>query len=307
MPQSYGDPRMAGPRSPAARAARVRVVALPTKAQVLNLWTALVLMTALLLSALPLRAADRDKVAAFASVTGYDVVIKSLQRSAAASAAMAGNDTARFAQQYAVLAREVFDPELLHNRALDLLSQLLSDELLHAGADFYATELGQRLVEVENHAHETDYASRQAEGARLVADLSRSNPARIEALGAMNDTVGNDDLTIAGLVEMQTRFILAAQMAGSQKLDLSEPELRQQLQQLAKSGLPEMRRSGVVSAAWTYRDISDSDLMDYLAALQTPEMTELYLVLNKVQFQVMVEFYEKLGARLGEIVPETDL
>ena len=76
---------------------------------------------------------------------------------------------------------------------------------------------------------------------------------------------------------------------------------------MAKAGLPEMRRSGLVSAAWTYRDISDADVDAYLAALQSPEMTELYLVLNKVQFQVMVEFYEKLGARLAEIAPQTDL
>ena len=142
---------------------------------------AAILGLGLILIAGPAAAADRGKVQAFVAVTGYDVVIESLQQGAMAGPGMVGDAPDSFGRDYARLAEEVFEPEAMKERALDILAAVMPDELIDAGAAFYASDLGQRLVAVAglaDHLGPFDVGEEGAqpiEGQRFIVDQQHAH------------------------------------------------------------------------------------------------------------------------------------
>lgn len=265
------------------------------------------LAAVLALTAAMAAAADRGKLAAFLSVTGYDVVIESLQQGAMAGPGLVGDAPDTFGRQYAALAEEVFDPADMQARALDILAAVMPDELVDAGADFYASDLGQRLVAAENSGHLTPSAEKFAQGTSLVEAMIAASDPRIDLFKGLADAVGSDDVSQRAVVEIQVRFLLAASAAGAMPQGPDEAELRAILTAQARAQAPQTEFFGLVSNAYTYRDISTPDLEAYLEALREPQMQQVYEILNATQFQVMIERYEALGARLSELAPQQDL
>ncbi len=70
------------------------------------------------------------------------------------------------------MAEQVFATDLMKTMALDMLSETLSpDEMLDHAAGFYASDLGKRLVEVENASHMVeDDDVKRVEGEALIAE-----------------------------------------------------------------------------------------------------------------------------------------
>jgi hypothetical protein len=100
---------------------------------------------------------------------------------------------------------------------------------------------------------------------------------------------------------------MAAAAAGALPQGPDEAELRAILTAQIEESADETAYYSLVSNAWTYREISTPDLEAYLAALRSPAMQQVYEILNATQFQVMIERYEMLGARLSELSPQQDL
>jgi hypothetical protein len=251
--------------------------------------------------------ADPAKLKAFVEVTGYNVIISSLQQGAMAGPGMVGNVEDAFGKQYEALAKEVFDPEVMNARALEMLGATLTEELVDYGADFYASELGQRLVVVENQSHMADDQERMAEGGRLMQELTAEDPERLQVLNDLATSVGSTDISITALVEMQVRFTLAAMAAGAIPNSLSEQELRLRSTEAMEALRPQIEVMGVVGNTYTYRALPTDDLAEYVRVLKTPEMQQIYEALNAIQYQIMIEKYQELGARMGELQPETEL
>ena len=57
----------------------------------------------------------------------------------------------------------------MHETAVSILEQTLNDEALNHAVEFYASDLGQRLVEVENASHMNEDDDGQTNG--RAADL----------------------------------------------------------------------------------------------------------------------------------------
>jgi len=265
-------------------------------------------IAALVLTALPAVAeVSQAKLQAFVEVTGYNVIIDSLQQGAMAGPGMTGNAAADFGKQYTALAEEVFDPKAMNQRALEMLGVALTDDLVNYGAAFYASDLGQRLVAVENESHMADDQERMAEGGRLVDEMSNTDMKRLQLMQDLATAVGSTDVSIRALVEMQVRFTMAAAAAGSLALGMSEDELRARSTDAMDGLRDQIATMGVIGNAYTYRALSNEDVAEYVRELKTPEMQQIYDVLNAVQYEIMIEKYEELGSRMGELKPETDL
>jgi hypothetical protein len=263
----------------------------------------------LALSSIPAFAgpADPAKLKAFVEVTGYDVIIESLQQGAMAGPGMVGNVEDAFGKQYEALAKEVFDPAVMNARAIEMLSATLTEELVDYGAEFYASELGQRLVVVENQSHMADDLERMAEGGRLMQELNEDDPERLQIMTELATSVGSSDISITALIEMQVRFTLAAMATGAIPNTMSEAELRLRSTEAMEALRPQIEVMGIIGNVYTYRALPSDDLAEYVRVLKTPEMQQIYEALNAIQYQIMIEKYEELGARMGELAPETEL
>ncbi len=266
--------------------------------------TALTCMFALVSLA---QAADRDNVAAFLKVTGFDVAIDSIALSATSAPDLLGMKQGDFGAQWTSVAEDVFDTSLMQNRAIDILEATLDDDLLAHAAAFYASDLGQRLVDVENDSHMADDEEKDLVGNAMLADMEENNDPRIDLFRRMSDAIDPSDIGPQAMTEIQVRFILAASYAGVIDLRTDEEGLRALLKENSDEMAEAIETSSLANAAYTYRDFSLEELIDYTEALEHPDMMIVYELMNAVHFEVMSNRFEVLALRMGDIQPVQDL
>lgn len=258
-----------------------------------------------LIGLLPVRAADRDRLEAFLEVTGFGVALDSIALAAADAPVMLGLTASDFGHDWARVAGEVFDTARMRDTGIDILSQTLSDEMLSHAADFYTSDLGQRLVEVENASHMIeDDAAKRAEGEALLAE---ADEARITVLQDMNAAVDGAGAGVRALQEIQLRFLLAASYAGVLDTQIDEGTLRAMLAEREDDLRAALRASALANAAYTYQDLGTDDLRAYVEALEDPLMARVYELMNAVQYEIMAGRFEVLAARMADMHPGQEL
>lgn len=253
-------------------------------------------------------AADKSRLQAFLNVTGFDVALESIQLSASSAPQMLGIDPGAFGSEWTRLSESVFDTDVMRDMALNILSETLTDDLLNHGAEFYASDLGQRLVAEENASHMMEGDEiKQVEGTALIAEMVKTGAPRLETLKRMNRAIDASGSGVRALQEIQLRFLLAASAAGIVELRMDADDLREAL----KSQEPELRRainqSALAGAAYTYRNFSDADIKAYMEALEDPQMQEIYELMNAVQHEIMANRFETLAAKMAGLQPGQDI
>ena len=276
----------------------------------LKLVSNLIVATFLSVNILPAgaTAAEETKVDAFLNVTGFDVSLDSIRLSAQSAPMMLGMDADDFGYQWTLIANDVFASEGLREMALDMLSQALSDDLLDHAAGFYASELGKRLVKVENASHLYDDDEFKSESGEAIIDgLIRVGSPRVELLKRMNAASDAAGTSIRAIQEIQVRFLLAAAGAGVIELRLEEADLREMM----RNDEPELRlslqASELAGAAYTYQAFSDAEVEEYTVALENYKMQKVYDIMNAVQFSIMADRFEELAVRMATLQPSEDL
>ncbi len=253
-------------------------------------------------------AADRDRIEAFLKVTGFDVALESIQFAASSAPEMLGVDPGLFGSQWERMSTAVFDPDVMLDLGLELLEPTLQDDLLTHAADFYASDLGQRLVEAENTAHmDPDDTARRARGADRMADMVANGSPRIELFQRMTKAIDASGSGARALQEIQFRFLMAASAAGVIDLNFDADELRALLKQQEGALIRQIRQNGLAGAAETYHAFSDDDLLAYVEALEHPKMQQVYQLLNAVQYEIMANRFEVLAVRMADLTPVEDI
>jgi hypothetical protein len=257
---------------------------------------------------LPVAAADRDKVEAFLSVTGFDVALDSIRLTAGSAPDMLGIDADDFGSDWTRMVDDVFETTLLHGMGVDILEQTLTDELLAHGATFYASDFGRRLVEAENASHMIeDDSDKTAQGEAIVADLVETGSDRLVSLQRMIAAIDVSGSGARALQEIQIRFLMAAAAAGVIELRMDGDELRAMMQEQEGQLRLALQTSALSGAAFTYRDFSDQEVEAYAAALEHPDMQLVYELMNAVQYEIMANRFEKLAKRMADLHPGQDL
>ncbi len=253
-------------------------------------------------------AADRDRIEAFLKVTGFDVALESIQNSAGSAPQMLGVDPGDFGAQWTLMSEEVFDPDLMLEFGIQLLEPTLNDDLLDHAAAFYASDLGQRLVEIENASHkDPDDDARIASGKERVAEMVADGSARLEVLKRMNGAIDASGTSARALQEIQYRFLLAASAAGILELNVDADELRALLKQQEGELIRRIKQNALAGAAQTYHSFSDEELVQYVEALEHPKMQQVYELLNAVQYEIMANRFEELATRMAQLTPAQDI
>ena len=251
--------------------------------------------------------AERTDVEVFLKVTGFDVAIDSISLSAERAPEMLGLDAGDFGTEWRFLTKQVFDPTFMKERATNILVETLDDDYLNHAAAFYASDLGLKLVEAENISHFEDDTVKYDTGRQMVADMVKEGSARVEMLRRMNHAIDPNDIGPLAVQEIQVRFILAAAFAGVIELGVDEDALRAALAENENAMRLEMEASSLANAAYTYRDFSDADVLAYTEALENPDMQVVYELMNAVHFEVMMNRFETLAVKMGNLSPQQDL
>ncbi|KIN61159.1 DUF2059 domain containing protein [Sulfitobacter noctilucae] len=253
-------------------------------------------------------AAETKKVEAFLEVTGFDVALESIRLSADSAPQMLGMEADDFGSEWSRLVKEVFDTDVMHDMALEILSKTLTNDLLTHATDFYATNLGKRLVVAENASHmKEDDALKSEMGEAIVAGLVRLGSPRVAILNRLNTASDVEDGAIRAIQEVQIRFLMAAAGAGVIELQMDEPDLREALRTQEGDLRTSIRSNALANAAYTYQAFSDDEVAAYADALAEPKMQKVYELMNAVQYEIMANRFEEVADRLSDMQPSQDL
>lgn len=254
------------------------------------------------------QAADRARLETFLEVTGFDVALESIRLSADSAPQMLGMAADDFGSEWSRLVGEVFDTQLMHDMAMDILTETLTDDLLTHAADFYATDLGQRLVVAENASHlKEDDGLKSESGEAIIEGLVRIGSPRVELLNQLNAASDAEDNAVRAIQEVQVRFILAAAAAGVIELQMDEPDLREALRSQEGEMRTSIKANALANSAYTYQAFSDDEVAAYAEALAHPKMQKVYVLMNAVQYEIMANRFERVAQRLSAMQPSQDL
>ncbi|MBU2982408.1 DUF2059 domain-containing protein [Lentibacter algarum] len=251
--------------------------------------------------------ANTDAIKAFLTVTGFDVALESLRLGAQDAPQMLGLEASDFGLQWTQTADRVFDAKQIEADALSFLAAAMDDEMLAHAAGFYATELGQRLVAVENAAHSSvDTSGEAPRGEAIVAELEQSGGKRLDILKRMNHAIDPSNTGSRASQEVQIRFLLAA--SDAEVIDrLDEATLRALMAEQAEDMADELEQAALVSAATVYEPFDDDELEIYALALEHPVMQKVYELMNGIQYAIMADRYEQLALKMAGIKPAQEL
>ena len=251
---------------------------------------------------------DTDRLKAFLSVTGFDAALDSIALSAGDAPLMLGRTPTDFGADWTRTVAEVFDQAVMRDMALGILDRALTDDLLTHAVEFYASDLGQRLVAVENASHLSDDGDTpREEGEKIIADLLREGAPRLAILQRMGPAIDPKDSAVRAVEEIQIRFLLSASAAGVVAMELDEATLRT-LMEDQRAGLRQtMQQAALAQAAYVYRDFTDAELETYVEALEHPDMQRVYELMNAIQYEIMANRFEVLAARMADLHPGEEL
>ena len=250
----------------------------------------------------------RPEVEAFLEVTGFDVALESIRLSADAAPQMLGMQAEDFGSEWKRLVAEVFDTTLMHDMAIGILDKALTEPLLTHAADFYASDLGQRLVVAENSSHMIKEDGLKSEsGSQIIEGLNGIGSPRVAILSRLNNASGSEESALRSIQEVQIRFLMAAAGAGVIELQMDKPVLREAMRAQEEELRTGLRQSALEGAAYTYQAFSDTEMTEYAAALEHPDMKQVYALMNAVQYEIMADRFEAVAARLRMMQPSQDL
>lgn len=255
------------------------------------------------------RAADAERIETFLEITGFDASLESIQFSAGQAPAMLGLEPDEFGTDWTRLAESVFDPDDMRGIAMEILTALLDDDMLDHAVAFYDSDLGRRLVVVENEAHLSESTEEDdLERARLLAEME-ADPGnkRLQIFERMLEAIDSTGNGVRALQEIQVRFLMAASLAGVIELRLDEDGLRAMMAAQEDTLREVLRQSALESSAFTYRTFSNEDLEAYVEALEHPTMQKVYELLNGVQYQITANRFEVLANRMADLHPSQDI
>ncbi|MCD1626818.1 MAG: DUF2059 domain-containing protein [Paracoccaceae bacterium] len=251
---------------------------------------------------------DRDRLEAFLSVTGFDTALESITLSAGDAPLMLGRESSDFGADWSRTVTEVFDLSVMRDMALDILGRAMTDELLNHAVEFYASDLGQRLVAVENAAHMVeDKEDTRSAGEAMIADLLREGAPRLAILQRMGPAIDPQDSAVRAVEEIQIRFLLSASAAGVVDMQLDEAVLRNLMEEQRGALRLALQESALVHAAYVYQDFTDAELETYVKALEHPDMQKVYELMNAIQYEIMANRFEVLAGRMADLHPGEDL
>ncbi|WP_416368360.1 DUF2059 domain-containing protein [Tritonibacter mobilis] len=252
-------------------------------------------------------AADRDQVKAFLEITGFDVALDSIAQSAGDAPKILGADAGDFGLAWESLTAEVFDTQKMRDTALDILEQTLSDEALFFAAEFYASDLGQRLVTVENASHMSEDGGTLEAGERIVSKLVEEGDPRVALYRDMNVAIGGTETALRAVQEIQFRFLMAASAAGVIEMRIDADGLRALMKAQEGEMRREMAASSLAQSAYIYRDFTIEEVEAYVEALEHPLMQEVYELLNAIQYEIQANRFEELAHRMWDLQPVQEL
>lgn len=241
-------------------------------------------------------AADTSRGAAMLRLLGFDTAISSFVEQVKSTDPGLGSDDPEFDAARDAIAERVFRADVLFAAVAARVDDKFDDAEYDALEAYFSQGVGLRVTEAEKYAQSPENdAEREAETPAIIEDLLANNPERLDQIEQMIEAM---DVVASGTaMAMNLGYAMISGMAGAGKLPggLTDDQILMMLNASRDQIEAEVLNSTVLSAAFTYRHISNADMADYLDFLQSDLGRKLYSVMESAQVDVLTAASRKFG------------
>lgn len=241
-------------------------------------------------------AAEPSRAAAMLRLLGFDTAIASFADEVKNTDPGLGSDDPEFYAARDALADRIFHPEILFQAMAALVDGKFEDAEYDALEAYFSQGVGQLVTEAEKYAQSAENADKiEAETPGIIEGLLANNPERlgqIEQMIEVMDVVGSGTA-----MAMNLGYAMISGMASTGQLPggLTDDQILMMLNARRDQIAADVFNSAALSAAYTYRDISNIDMADYLAFLESELGRKLYSVIENAQLEVLTAASRMFG------------
>jgi regulator of RNase E activity RraB len=194
------------------------------------------------------------------------------------------------------LAERIFRPDALFTAVAARVDDKFDDAEYDALEAYFSKGVGLRVTQAEKYAQSPENdAERAAETPAIIEDLLANNPERLDQIEQMIEAM--DVVGSGTAMAMNLAYAMISGMASTGKLPggMTDDQILMMLNARRDQIEAEVFNNTVLSAAFTYRDISNADMADYLDFLQSDLGRKLYSVMESAQVEVLTAASRKFG------------
>lgn len=240
------------------------------------------------------------------AATGIDLVFDQFGTIIGESARTNGiTSDAHFLETWETTATASFDVETLNSALEHALTDAFTPDEAVALRDFYSSDFGKRIVAMERVVLVMDsmaQAAAVAEGVTLYSALTGESE-RKNQLDELLALAGAD-LTPELVRQSSRSLMMGMSLAQNGDIEIPWETIDAQLEAQMPAIEAEIRSYQQALSAYTYRDLSDTELEEYLVFLRSAPAKKLYGVFVPAVTQIvsaaMAQFGEKLGQNLTQ-------
>lgn len=243
----------------------------------------------------PSQAAEQTRGAAMLRLLGFDIAVASFtEQIKGGPRNIEGQDSDFEADRRAMIDR-MFQPDMLFAAVVARVEGSFEPSEYDALEAYFSQGVGLRATEAEKFAQSQPQGTN--EEARLIAieDLLENDPERLDQISRL--IVSMDLVASGSAMAMNLGYAMLSGMASSGQLpgDLSDARILGMLN-IQRGQIEERIFDGSIeSSAYTYKDLSDADMEDYISFLESDLGQKLYNVLNTALVDVLTAVTRKFG------------
>jgi regulator of RNase E activity RraB len=241
-------------------------------------------------------AAEPSRGEAILRLLGFDTAISSFVAEVKSTDTGLESNYPEFDAARDALAERIFRPDALFTAVAARVDDKFDDAEYDALEAYFSQGVGLRVTQAEKYAQSPENdAERAAETPAIIEDLLANNPERLDQIEQMIEAM--DVVGSGTAMAMNLAYAMISGMASTGKLPggMTDDQILMMLNARRDQIEAEVFNNTVLSAAFTYRDISNADMADYLDFLQSDLGRKLYSVMESAQVEVLTAASRKFG------------
>lgn len=193
--------------------------------------------------------------------------------------------------------REIYDAEAMEAALADALTEGLGEAEAAPLAEFFGSQLGKQIVELEISARRAllepsvDEASREA-----LAEMLDDKDPRLEQVRRYSEANGLVEENVVGALNANFAFYMGLKTGGALPGDMSDSQILADVWSQEEDIRANTEEWVLSYLTMAYRPLSDADLDAYIALSETPEGRAL----NRALFDGFDEIFVDISRALGE-------
>lgn len=241
-------------------------------------------------------AAEPSRGEAMLRLLGFDAAISSFVEEVKSTDTGLESDDPEFDAARDAIAERIFRPDVLFAAVAARVDDKFDDAEYDALEAYFSQGVGLRVTEAEKYAQSPENDAERAEKTpAIIEDLLANNPERLDQIEQMIEAM--DVVGSGTAMAMNLGYAMISGMASTGKMPggLTDDQILMMLNARRDQIEAEVFNNTVLSAAFTYRDISNADMADYLGFLQSDLGRKLYSVMESAQVDVLTAASRKYG------------